>query len=175
MCYNLPSIGEARTIVTATEKPPNDRTPAEPMSNEIILRPINEIAPATVFTPTPKAARRVLEFFTAQINNDPTRLAYLNAPRRFARWCEGRGITELARVEPFHVATFIKHLQGKFSPPTVKQHLAALRMLFDWLVTGHVIEVNPAHRVRGLKRVVKKGKTPVLARDEARTYDSAAG
>src|SRR4051812_42691258 len=57
---------------------------------------------------------------------------------------------------------------GEFSPPTVKQHLAALRMLFDWLVTGHVLDVNPAHAVRGPKYVVKKGKTPVLAADEAR-------
>jgi integrase/recombinase XerD len=63
---------------------------------------------------------------------------------------------------------FIKALQGKFSPPTVKQHLAALRILFDWLVTGHVIDVNPAHAVHGPKHVVKKGKTPVLASDEAR-------
>jgi integrase/recombinase XerD len=54
------------------------------------------------------------------------------------------------------------------SPPTVKQHLAALRVLFDWLVTGHVIDVNPAHAVRGPKYVVKKGKTPVLTADEAR-------
>ena len=38
------------------------------------------------FTPTPKAAKRVLEFFTAQINNDHTRKAYLNATRRFAEW-----------------------------------------------------------------------------------------
>jgi len=50
----------------------------------------------------------------------------------------------------------------------VKQHLAALRMLFDWLVIGHVIDVNPAHAVRGPKYVVKKGKTPVLTADEAR-------
>jgi len=49
-----------------------------------------------------------------------------------------------------------------------KQHLAALRMLFDWPVTGHVIETNPAHAVRGPKYVVKKGKTPVLNPDEAR-------
>jgi hypothetical protein len=28
----------------------------------------------------------------------------------------------------------------------VKQHLAAQRMLFDWLVTGHIIEVNLAMR-----------------------------
>ena len=66
------------------------------------------------------------------------------------------------------MAAFIKDLQGAFSPPTVKQHLAALRMLFDWLVTGHVLEVNPAHAVRGPRYVVKKGKTPVLTAGEAR-------
>jgi site-specific recombinase XerD len=54
-------------------------------------------------------------------------------------------------------------------PPTVKQHSAAIRMLFDWLVTGHIIDVNPAHAVRGPKYVVKKGKTPLLTVDEART------
>jgi site-specific recombinase XerD len=40
----------------------------------------------------------------------------------------------------------------------VKQHLSALRTLFDWLVTDHVLDVNPAHAVRGPKYVVKKGK-----------------
>jgi site-specific recombinase XerD len=126
------------------------------------------VLPARLFAPTPKAARRVLEFFTAQINNDHTRKAYLNATRRFAAWCEAHGLHELAHVEPFHVAAFVKELQRQFSAPTVKQHLAALRMLFDWLVTGHVLEVNPAHAVRGPRYVVTKGKTPVLAADEAR-------
>jgi integrase/recombinase XerD len=51
----------------------------------------------------------------------------------------------------------------------VKVHLAAVRMLFDWLVTGHIMDVNPAHAVRGPKHVVKKGKTPVLRAEEART------
>jgi site-specific recombinase XerD len=141
--------------------------PREP-TTEIILSPAAELQPAGLFTPTPKAARRVLEFFTAQINNDHTRKAYLNATRRFAEWCDGRGIGQLADVEPFHVAAFIKELQSKLSPPTVKQHLAALRMLFDWLVTGHILDVNPAHAVRGPKYVVKKGKTPVLTAEEAR-------
>jgi hypothetical protein len=50
-----------------------------------------------LFTPTPKAAKRVLEFFTAQINNDYTRKAYLNATRRFAEWCDGRGIAHQLR------------------------------------------------------------------------------
>ena len=71
-------------------------------------------------------------------------------------------------MQAIHVAAFVKELQGEFTAPTVKQHLAALRMLFDWLVTGHVLDVNPAHAVRGPKYVVKKGKTPVLTADEAR-------
>jgi site-specific recombinase XerD len=121
-----------------------------------------------LFAPTPKAARRVLEFFTAQINNDHTRAAYMNAARRFAQWCETKDLRQLADVQPFHVAAFVKEQQRQFAPPTVKQHLAALRMLFDWLVTGHVIDTNPAHAVRGPRYVVTKGKTPVLAADEAR-------
>lgn len=138
------------------------------MTTEIILSPAAALQPAPLFTPTPKAAKRVLEFFTAQVNNDHTRKAYLNAARRFATWCDLHGIGQLADVQPFHVAAFVKDLQGEFSPPTVKQHLAALRMLFDWLVTGHVLDVNPAHAVRGPKHVVKKGKTPVLTAEEAR-------
>src|ERR1700720_138201 len=68
-----------------------------------------------------------------------------------------------------HVAAYIRGLGKDFEKPTVKQHLAAIRMLFDWLVTGQVIATNPAHAVRGPKYVVKGGKTPVLASDEART------
>ena len=139
------------------------------MNAEITLSPAATLMPAKLFTPTPKAAKRVLEFFTAQVNNDHTRKAYLNAAKRFAAWCEERGIHELANVQAFHVAAFLKDLQGEFSPPTVKQHLAALRMLFDWLVVGQVIPLNPAHAVRGPKHVVKKGKTPVLSPEEART------
>src|SRR6266851_8501743 len=144
------------------------------MTTELIPSHAPAVLPAPLFTPTRKAAKRFLEFFTTQINNDHTRKAYMNATRRFATWCESRGIRELAGVDPYHVAAFIKDLQNKnlhekpFSPPTVKQHLAALRMLFDWLVIGHVIDVNPAHAVRGPKSVVKKGKTPVLTAEEAR-------
>ena len=139
------------------------------MASDLILSPAPSLTSAALYAPTPKAAQRVLEFFTAQINNDHTRKAYLNATRRFADWCAAHGLQQLDQVQAFHVAAFVKHLQGQFTPPTVKQHLAALRMLFDWLVTGHVIAVNPAHAVRGPKYVVKKGKTPVLQADEART------
>ena len=141
---------------------------SDPPTGQLIVSPAPAVLPARLFAPTPKAAKRVLEFFTAQINNDHTRKAYLNAARRFAAWCEAKGLDELSEVHPFHVATFIKELRREFSAPTVKQHLAALRMLFDWLVTGHVLDTNPAHAVRGPRYVVTKGKTPVLAADEAR-------
>jgi len=137
-------------------------------TNEILPVPTVALRPTRLFAPTPKAARRTVEFFTAQINNDHTRKAYLNATQRFSIWCEGKGIHQLVDVQPIHVAAFLKELQGEVSAPTVKQHLAALRMLFDWLVTGHVLDVNPAHAVRGPKHVVRKGKTPVLTGDEAR-------
>jgi site-specific recombinase XerC len=75
---------------------------------------------------------------------------------------------DLAHLQPFHVAAFVKELQRQFTPPTVKQHLAALRMLFDWLVTGRVLDTNPALAVRGPRYVVTIGKTSVLAADEAR-------
>ena len=71
-------------------------------------------------------------------------------------------------MRPVVIAAYIEQLQLTHSPPTVKQHLAAVRMLFDWLVTGQVVEVNPASSVRGPKYVVKRGKTPVLKADEAR-------
>jgi site-specific recombinase XerD len=146
--------------------------PGEPLERwKLIARTrdsANNGLPA-LFTPTPSATERFLEFFTAQINNDHTRRAYANATRRFATWCTAHGIAELNDVRPIHVATFIKELEGKLSPPTVKQNLAALRTLFDWLVTGHVLDANPAHAVRGPKYVVHKGKTPVLNGDEART------
>jgi integrase/recombinase XerD len=85
----------------------------------------------------------------------------------------GEGLLDLAQVKPFHVAGYIEGLAR--AKPTVKQHLAALHMLFDWLVVGHVLANNPAHAVRGPKYRVKKGKTPLLTRDEARALlDSIA-
>jgi len=63
---------------------------------------------------------------------------------------------------------YIETLQATAAKPPVKQHLAAIRMLFDWLIIGQVLAVNPAHAVRGPKHVIKRGKTPVLTEDQAR-------
>ena len=111
------------------------------------------------------ARKRFLEFFTATIRNENTRMAYARAVGSFFAWCQSYRL-ELLDIEPIHVAAHIERHPG--SPPTVKQHLAAVRMLFDWLVTGQVLAMNPASSVRGPKHVVKRGKTPVLDADQAR-------
>ena len=67
-----------------------------------------------------------------------------------------------------HIAGYIELLGTTHSKPSVKQHLAAIKMLFDWLVTGQVIPANPAHSVRGPRHSVKKGKTSVLSAEEKR-------
>ena len=93
--------------------------------------------------------------------------AYLVAVWRFADWCGHHGIP-LTRVEPMVVAAYVEELTRKLALASVKQHLAAIRMLFDWLVVGLVLPFNPASSVRGPKHAVRKGKTPVLSAEEAR-------
>ena len=120
-----------------------------------------------LFTGTQKAEKRFWEFFAVDIRNPNTRLAYLTAAYRFADWCEVKGLT-LEQVEPMVVAAYIEQLTEVYAPPTVKQYLAAIRMLFDWLVIGQVVPFNPASSVRGPRHVVKTGKTPVLTAGETR-------
>lgn len=121
-----------------------------------------------LFTPTPNATKRFVEFFTANIRNPNTRKAYTWAVAEFATWCERHGLLSLQAIEPVHIATYIETLQRRLAAPSVKQHLAATRMLFDWLVVGQVLPSNPASSVRGPKYSTKKGKTPVLMAEEAR-------
>src|ERR1700682_5279296 len=123
--------------------------------------------PALVARAGKGGARRFLEFFTVNIRNRNTRAAYARAAAVFLRWCEGQGITRLQNVKPVHVAAYIEQLAREMSPPSVKQHLACIRMLFDWLVTGQVLPSNPAHSVQGPRHSVSKGVTPVLSSEEA--------
>jgi site-specific recombinase XerD len=85
----------------------------------------------------------------------------------FFAWCDGRGLT-LTTIRPHDVATYIETLQQTHSAPGVKQQLAAVRMMFDWLIIGQVAQANPASAVRGPKHVVKTGNTPVLEGQEWR-------
>ena len=141
------------------------------MSGTQLARPTTGfLVPAIIADQGDAHARRFLEFFTVNIRNKNTRDAYGQAVKQFLRWCEDRKLT-LDQVEPMAVAAYIEAHTG--SDPTRKQHLAAIKMLFDWMVSGQLMQVNPAAAVRGPKHVVKKGKTPVLTAAQARSlFDS---
>lgn len=125
-------------------------------------------APTLIAAAGERAHVRFLEFFAANIRNPHTRRAYGRAVAGFLAWCETCGVSSIADVQPLHVATWVE-LQGQsLAAPSVKQRLAALRHLFDWLVTGQVVPVNPAAAVRGPSHIVRQGKTPVLEPEEAR-------
>ena len=119
-------------------------------------------------------AQSFWEYFTAHIRNANTRRAYFHAVRRFSGWCQGHGLT-LAAIGPVHVAAYVEGLLETHSKPTVKQHLAALRALFDWLVVRQAIPSNPATPVRGPRFSQRRGKTPVLQPDEMRTLLESIG
>ena len=123
-------------------------------------------APPVLFLKDESMGRRFWEFFTAQIPNPNTRRAYYGAISQFSAWCTRQGIPDIYKIQPIHVAAWVQESGASRSRPTVKQHLAAVRMLFDWLILGQFLAVNPAASVRGPKHSVKRGKTPVLSSEE---------
>ena len=149
--------------------------------NELVRVAETTLAPAG-YAPVPsviavageKASRRFFEFFTAELENPNTRDAYARDVLQFLKWCDGRRLV-LEQLDPVAVAGYVKHLQQSeegggpgCSKQTTKRKLAAIRMMFDYLVTGGVIPFNPASSVRGPKYSAKKGTTPVLDAEQAR-------
>jgi site-specific recombinase XerD len=133
------------------------------------LVPITSAAlPTLVAAAGERASMRFLEFFAANIRNPHTRRAYARAADEFLAWCASAGVPSIGAVQPVHVATWIEAGTRELAAPSVKQRLAAIRHLFDWLVTGQVVPVNPAASVRGPRHVVTSGQTPVLDPAEAR-------
>ena len=124
--------------------------------------------PALVAAAGERASMRFLEFFAANIRNPHTRRAYARAADEFLAWCAVAGVPSIGAVQAVHVATWIEAGTRDLAAPSVKQRLAAIRHLFDWLVTGQVVPVNPAASVRGPRHVVTSGQTPVLDPAQAR-------
>lgn len=124
--------------------------------------------PAIIARAGDAASRRYVEFFTARIRNRNTREAYGRATTGFLAWCDGLSL-ELATIEPVHVAAWIDaQVQDGTPAPSIKQRLAAVRALFDALVVGQAVALNPAAAVRGPSHSARVGKTPVLDAKEAR-------
>jgi site-specific recombinase XerD len=134
-----------------------------------------EIAlPGLIASAGPRARRLFAEFLVARIRNPHTREAYARALLRFCLWAQRRGL-KLRQLKPVIIAAYVEELGERLSPPSVKQHLAAVRMLCDTFVLGQLLPWNPAASVRGPKHVVRRGKTPVLTQDEARKLLDSIG
>ena len=144
-----------------------DDTAESPQTPAVIERTQAAAIPAVISDEGAKASERFFTFFTDTIRNKNTRMAYHRNACRFFDWAQDRGYG-LKDIRSYHVSSYIEELSQTHSAPTVKQNLATIRMLFDWMILGQVVEQNPAQAVRGPKHVVKKGKTPVLTEDEAR-------
>lgn len=108
------------------------------------------------------------EFFGARIRNKNTRTAYLYAVRSFFNWAEQYRVFNPEQVNALIVSKWVDEQLEIMSVPTVKQRLAGLKMLFDWLVVRNVLNTNPISSVKTPKYSVSVGKTPHLAADEAR-------
>jgi integrase len=147
--------------------PSDDPPPAVFHSRTLAATADVDLIPALIADAGDPAAWRYIEFFTANIRNRHTRRAYARACARFFAWAEAHGLA-LATVRPVHVAAWVEALQATHAAPGVKQQLAAVRMLFDWLVVGQIVPANPAAAVRGPRHVVRTGKTPVLGASEWR-------
>ena len=134
-----------------------------------------------------RVRRRWVEFFTAELTNDNTRMAYATAASEFFDWLErlpefrGRD-ADLFQIATEHVATYrewlvkspalvrMKNGQAIEKPrsvTTVKLKMSAIRSLFRWLKEGGILAEDPAASVRAPKHSVSIGKTPVLAGAEA--------
>ena len=137
------------------------------MSSDLVLASPATL-PALVAAAGDRAGIRFLEFFASTLRNPHTRRAYGRATANFLAWCEQHAVPSITAVQPLHVAAWIEGQTREHSAPTVKQQLAAIRHLFDWLVMGQVVPLNPPASVRGPAHSIRRGKTPVLDPIEAR-------
>src|SRR3954467_15017608 len=124
--------------------------------------------PAVVAASGPEVANRFLEFFLVAIRNPNTRRAYAAAVRAFCAWLERHGAPDLAAVEPVHVAAYVEQLGRPHTKPSVALHLAAIKRLFAFLVTGGTLKRSPAVEVKGPTFSRKIGATPVTSTEEVR-------
>jgi site-specific recombinase XerD len=126
-------------------------------------------APILIAASGPEAVRAYWEFLTVPIRNRNTRRAYRQAAADLSIFLREQGVEMLIEVKSWHVAGYVEQFGKTHAPATAKARLAAIRSLLDWLVVRQVIPSNPAAAVRGPKHVVRRGRTPVLARGEAQS------
>src|SRR6202163_54437 len=137
-----------------------------PDSTLAVVSPQSFATPTLIMRAGPKTRKKFFEFFTVPIRNANTRAAYYRAIQQFLAWVERAGYQQLEDIEPITVAAYIETLQRQAARPTVKQHVAAIRMLFSWLTEKGVLAMNPAREVKTEKFSRTEGKTPAFVEGE---------
>ena len=139
-----------------------DSTPALALRHALQTDQVMDGAPPALLADRPcslcSATGPALEFVASTIRSPHTRRAYARAVTDFLAWCEERAVPSIAAVQPLHVAAWIESQTREHSAPTVKQQLAAIRHLFDWLVIGQIVPLNPAASVRGPSHSVRRAR-----------------
>ena len=134
-----------------------------------VLAPKTFPAPFLIERAGASTKKKFFEFFTVPIRNANTRAAYYRAIQQFLDWSDRAGYQHLEDIEPITVAAYIETLQRQAAPPTVKQHMAAIRMLFSWLTEKGVLAMNPAREVKTERFSRTEGKTPAFVDGEVQT------
>jgi site-specific recombinase XerD len=135
-------------------------------NQELVLLSSEGQLPAILAGSGRKARDRVEHFLFASIDNANTRNAYARALASFFAFLEDGGRGRLHDISPLDVRDYLEAAKANsLSTATLKQHMAAIRMLFDHLVT--VLEHNPALSVKAPRQKLGKGKTPILSAEEA--------
>jgi integrase len=74
---------------------------------------------------------------------------------------------ELTAITPGQIGQYLVSLGGSAAKKNLA--LAALRGFFDRLVNRHVVILNPAASVKGVKDTMVEGKTPEITIEQAKT------
>src|SRR5215510_13016360 len=137
------------------------------LSQDLIVAPTQSRPPALIEGSGRKARDRIEHFLRAAIDNNNTRKAYGRALGSFFAFLEVGGRERVQDIGPLDVRDYLEAAKANgLSTATLKQHMAAIRMLFDHLVTGGVLEHNPALSVKAPRQKLGKGKTPILTAEK---------
>src|SRR5258705_3964732 len=135
-------------------------------AREVLLAPL-DLLEGTSESTRAKTAEIFFELLGARMRNPNTRSAYRVAWRSFLAFCSARQL-ELESVKAYHVGSWLDRHPGSRS--TQRQHLAAVRLLFDSLMMRGVVEYNPAARARPPRLVRDSSHTPVFEEAEIVTF-----
>ena len=112
-------------------------------------------------------AETLLNTLEGKISNPNTRQAYKNAWRQFFLFCSKYKL-ELDRIRPYHFELWRTQHTGSIA--TQRQHLAAIRLLFNNLLQRGLLDLNPAAEATVDRHNPQSSHTPVFDNAEINLF-----